>query len=162
MCDRLQPHGRAPLGTASFRGEPSAGYEPRSLVFACTRGERLVVHFTTEYARQSPMWLAQDRRGSKRMCRLLLILAILFVAPLAKAQGVDPLAIMQGLLRQHLQGTSSIGRTSECSLRLNGSIFKSNSGIGGSRMPKSWENWHVIVEVESHRAAPRHLRDFFR
>jgi hypothetical protein len=37
------------------------------------------------------------------MCKLLLILSILLVAPFAKAQDVDPLALMQGLLRQHLQ-----------------------------------------------------------
>ena len=37
------------------------------------------------------------------MCRLLLIITTLFVATFANAQDVDPLAAMQGLLRQHLQ-----------------------------------------------------------
>lgn len=37
------------------------------------------------------------------MWRLLVILGVLIIAPFAKAQDLDPLAVMQGMLREHLQ-----------------------------------------------------------
>src|SRR5262245_22229704 len=50
-----------PPGTNRAHAGPSVDCVRRPLVYPCTRGERLVVHFTTEYARQSMALLTAFR-----------------------------------------------------------------------------------------------------
>src|SRR5215475_13835622 len=53
MCDRSQRHEPTLPETGRAHSGPSVNCERRPLLCPYTRGERLVVHFTTEYARQS-------------------------------------------------------------------------------------------------------------